>query len=232
MISLDPIGSEVPHNRLLRLDFQASWWLYHVAGKRLPSWLLHGLEHSGHGLFWLPAAFILFIWPGLNWKIRLCALNLEAGFLLDLLVIGALKLCIKRLRPSYAEWQYHATVIADQYSFPSGHASRCVFIAAMAYVFASHKAALFVICAAIWAMATSTSRVLLGRHYISDVVVGGVLGLVIAGALTEVRSVLLHETTRTCHIIACAPDNQNGDTRAGPLCYIFAATEWSIVPNG
>lgn len=189
MMSGDLSGADVPRNRLLRLDFLSSRWLHCQAGSRVPAWLLLGLEHSGHGLLWLPAVLLLVLWPGLHWQLRTYALNLEAGFLLDLAVVGALKLAVKRLRPSYTERQYSATVIADQYSFPSGHASRCALIAAMVFAFASGggaAAAVWVALVAAWAVTTSASRIFLGRHYVADVLVGFVLGLALAGAMTKV----------------------------------------------
>lgn len=87
-------------------------------------------------------------------------------------------------------------VSADHYSFPSGHASRVCFVAAFIYLSASTlRDALeqfesidfdfvesnfieyFVSVVWLWALVTSVSRVLLGRHYVSDVFAGACLGV-------------------------------------------------------
>lgn len=66
----------------------------------------------------------------------------------------------------------------DQYSFPSGHASRVSFIASLIYFYSDvilfESVSVFVI---VWASVTSVSRVLLGRHFVFDVVVGGAIGV-------------------------------------------------------
>jgi presqualene diphosphate phosphatase len=68
----------------------------------------------------------------------------------------------------------YVAVAADHWSFPSSHSSR-VFLVATFLTGAGglpHREALF-----LWAAATSASRVLLGRHYVLDVVAGACLGV-------------------------------------------------------
>jgi presqualene diphosphate phosphatase len=177
---------DMPSAPLLRLDFQWSQYLYKNVGKHTPSWLLEALELSGHGLFWIPAVLLVTLWPNINWKIRICALNLVVSFILDLLLVGACKMAVRRPRPSYPERQYNATIIADKYSFPSGHASRCILIAAMLCTFRPLCNVYVVVAMVVWAVVTTMSRVLLGRHYVLDVVIGGLLGVLIAGLMTQV----------------------------------------------
>ncbi|PWA41445.1 lipid phosphate phosphatase beta [Artemisia annua] len=68
----------------------------------------------------------------------------------------------------------------DQYSFPSGHASRVSFIASLICFYEDVDVLLFgsvSVCLIVWASVTSVSRVLLGRHFVFDVVVGGAIGV-------------------------------------------------------
>lgn len=176
----------MPNTPFLRHDVRTSFYLYDKAGRHVPNWILEGLELSGHGLLWIPLAVLFAIWPVIPWKVRICSLNLTLSFVLDLIVVGACKLVVRRQRPAYAERRYNATIIADQYSFPSGHSSRCILIAAMLCVF--HMCPLWLVCLSIvWAVLTSLSRVLLGRHYMLDIIVGGVLGIAVTAIMTKVR---------------------------------------------
>lgn len=89
------------------------------------------------------------------------------------------------------------TFAVDHWSFPSGHASRVCFTACFIYlstdlirnVFVQLESDLFglddiesvekfVRVVVVWASATSVSRVLLGRHFVFDVVAGAGLGVV------------------------------------------------------
>lgn len=177
----------MPNTLFLRHDVKSSFYLFDNVGRHVPNWLLEALELSGHGLLWIPLAVVMAIWPVVPWKLRICALNLTTSFVLDLIAVGACKLVVRRQRPAYAERRYNATIIADQYSFPSGHSSRCILIAGMLYVF--HICPTWLVCLSmVWAVFTSLSRVLLGRHYILDILIGGILGIIVTAIMTKVRS--------------------------------------------
>lgn len=187
MMMASDVLHEPSRSPLLRYDLSSSLYLYTHIGKRVPLWLLVACEHSGNGFLWILGVLALLFVPGTSPWLRAFAINLELGFLLDLLIIGVVKLLVKRARPAYAEKEYHATIIADKYSFPSGHASRCIFIGMAFVVFRSICHPLVIAAAVVWAACTSLSRVLLGRHYIGDVLTGAVIGVVIAALLSEVR---------------------------------------------
>ncbi|KAJ0962047.1 hypothetical protein J5N97_029875 [Dioscorea zingiberensis] len=80
----------------------------------------------------------------------------------------------------------------DQWSFPSGHSSRVFFLASFLSLSSAsidlgssriwdflrgEPVELVVFLVFIWSATTSISRVLLGRHFVLDVVVGAVLGV-------------------------------------------------------
>ncbi|OGP87247.1 MAG: hypothetical protein A2031_07525 [Deltaproteobacteria bacterium RBG_19FT_COMBO_43_11] len=71
-------------------------------------------------------------------------------------------------------------------SFPSGHASNAFMLAALLAELFRRKRAVFYGLAAMIAL----SRVYLGVHYPSDVLIGGCLGLVIAWVMLYIRSTL------------------------------------------
>ena len=84
----------------------------------------------------------------------------------------ALKFIIRRPRPE-GEWGQIYRV-SDPHSFPSGHAARAAAIAVMAGVSAPPT---LIFALAVWAAGVGLSRVALKLHYLSDVVIGWLIGI-------------------------------------------------------
>ncbi|KAH1075026.1 hypothetical protein J1N35_027354 [Gossypium stocksii] len=83
-------------------------------------------------------------------------------------------------------------VHADNFSFPSGHASRVMFLATLFHLIYQNQGGLishfilrwvkfepglFLFGVWVWAILTAISRVLLGRHFLSDVLAGASVGV-------------------------------------------------------
>ncbi|KAF7241410.1 Phospholipid phosphatase 6 [Varanus komodoensis] len=97
------------------------------------------------------------------------------ALVLDLALVAAVKGLVKRRRPAHNKMDMFVTLSVDKYSFPSGHATR----AAMVCRFMLHHLVLAVplrVLVVLWAFAVGISRVLLGRHNVSDVVFGLIMG--------------------------------------------------------
>ncbi|XP_059074138.1 probable lipid phosphate phosphatase beta [Cryptomeria japonica] len=188
------------------LEVDRRWSLY-IHNTRVPRMFLKALEISGDGLLWIPATAALWLTPFSSFaipKIRWVLLNLLIGFLFDLVLIGSLKSIIRRPRPEYNKGMY-LVVSVDHWSFPSGHASRACFIGSFlclclqfleaqipGSVGGNQSVGIFravVILIMAWAIATSTSRILLGRHYVLDVMAGGCLGVLEALIVHNLLSV-------------------------------------------
>jgi membrane-associated phospholipid phosphatase len=95
------------------------------------------------------------------------------------LTTTAVKLALGRGRPEWPD----ATDLLSSKSFPSGHASSSAALAGilivLAWSFLSRPVARWavtVVAVGVW-VAVCLDRVLLGRHYPSDVVAGSVLGV-------------------------------------------------------
>jgi len=99
--------------------------------------------------------------------------NLFCGCILDVVLVGAMKAAIRRQRPPYAKKKYKTAIKIDSWSMPSGHSSRSVFVAFFALFTLGRPAVGFL--ALVWSACTALSRVAMGRHYISDVLVGAVV---------------------------------------------------------
>lgn len=73
----------------------------------------------------------------------------------------------------------------DVYSFPSGHVSRAFFIT---FYFSKLYPLdnLIVLCLSTWAIAVSSSRILLRRHHLLDVLAGIILGYLVSIGLSVI----------------------------------------------
>lgn len=159
--------------RLLELDRDWSYSL-RVAEKpgSLRSFAVF-LAHSGDSWFWGLAMVILWFAADMFWK-RWAVYELWWISALAALVM-TLKFLIKRRRPE-GEWGaiYRNT---DPHSFPSGHAARAFLIAVLATLLGPGWLA---VALWIWAPLVSIARVAMGVHYLSDILAGAVVGIVVA----------------------------------------------------
>jgi undecaprenyl-diphosphatase len=131
------------------------------------------LAHSGDSWFWL-AGLLLLWWLGTDyWKREL--LVMIASILVAASVVYVIKLVVRRQRPE-GEWGkfYRST---DPHSFPSGHAVRATMLAVI-MLGMSPGMGVFLL---VWAPLVGLSRVAMGLHYLSDVLAGMLIGLVIGG---------------------------------------------------
>jgi undecaprenyl-diphosphatase len=138
------------------------------------------LAHSGDSWFWW-AGLGLLIWRGgVFW--RPWALTVLISILALAAVVLVIKFSIRRRRPE-GEWgQFYRST--DPHSFPSGHAARAVLIAVLAIGLGPGWLAL-ILC--LWAPLVCLARVAMGVHYLSDIVVGALIGAVTGGLVLVVR---------------------------------------------
>ncbi|XP_062515778.1 polyisoprenoid diphosphate/phosphate phosphohydrolase PLPP6-like [Corticium candelabrum] len=164
---------------LVELDATTSATLSVCANARNPLQKLCRLffklvEYSGHGLFWI--SFCLFLYYNTSDNgARFVISELLIGILVDLVIQCAIKLAVRRRRPIYNNADMRLTVMAvDSYSFPSGHATRFGFLFVFVRFYFPGTFERTVI--GVWTLMIACSRLLLGRHYVSDVVCGFVIG--------------------------------------------------------
>jgi undecaprenyl-diphosphatase len=163
--------------RILELDALLSFSLTQWAGRHGLQKVARPISHSADSWVWLGGFFFFGIlipsqrcWAGIGFI---------ATFLLASLVF-ALKALIRRERPQPAhDWIY---VLTDEHSFPSGHAARGVFVTMFALHLGRPEIFLGLL---VWAMLVSLSRLVLGVHYVSDVLVGMLIGGIWGGLLLD-----------------------------------------------
>jgi len=181
------------------LDAALSKGIYDTASRCVPRRALKFFEHAGSGLLWFPLAIFLWLMPvhdtfegiGSDWQRGLGAF-LFFGMLIELAVVGLLKVVVRRSRPAWNNsGDFLLVASADQWSFPSGHASRAaqVFLWLVCCIPAYDNPLsewYSVLVPTIgWALATTLSRVALGRHYVSDTLAGVCVGTAIVAVMTR-----------------------------------------------
>ncbi|RNA04808.1 Presqualene diphosphate phosphatase, partial [Brachionus plicatilis] len=144
---------------------------------KIPKIYLIIFEYVFHGVPWFIISFGCFLFG--NKIVSYRSLTFIKGLIIDLITVGLLKYFTRRQRPSLnseKEMVIGTNIGPDKFSFPSGHSSRavlisCLLIDIIRQYFSTQKLysiasiAFFVFLA----IGTCLSRILLLRHYLSDV---------------------------------------------------------------
>ncbi|EFA00398.1 polyisoprenoid diphosphate/phosphate phosphohydrolase PLPP6 [Tribolium castaneum] len=168
--------------KLLSLDAEITKRFVLWANQFLPlrSLRIHykALEITCHGIPWF-AFWIAFTWLFNNPSLVQLQVNMLMGLLIDIILIAVAKAYFRRRRPMANTDDALGQIGPDVFSFPSGHASRAVFVA---YFFINlWPLPIFCIPPLLaWVTAICLSRILMNRHYILDVIGGIVFGLVVS----------------------------------------------------
>lgn len=128
--------------------------------------------HSGDSWFWLLGLAALFFAGSGFWRLRATAM--AVSIFITALIVFTIKLLVRRKRPE-GEWGtvYRKT---DPHSFPSGHATRSAMLAILALGMGPPW---FGLLLALWAPLVLLARVAMGVHYLSDVIAGALLGILV-----------------------------------------------------
>jgi undecaprenyl-diphosphatase len=125
--------------------------------------------HTGDSWFWLAGLAILYFVGPEYWKSR--ALVMAVGIGLTAAAVMAIKFTVRRKRPEGELGMIYRRT--DPHSFPSGHAARAVVLAVVEIGLGPTWLGILLV---VWAAAVVLARVLMGVHYLSDVLAGAVLG--------------------------------------------------------
>lgn len=170
--------------QILKFDAHISKILRVQKEQNILSLILKVFAHSGDSWFWLAGLFITWLFSEGEWRQRSAFLGV--GLFIMAAAVIVLKFSIRRPRPE-GEWgQIYR--ITDPHSFPSGHAARSAALAIMGIAVGPPW---FAISLSIWAPWVGLSRVALGVHYLSDVLVGWLVGALMGGIALWVRPLIL-----------------------------------------
>ncbi len=139
-----------------------------------PRWVrlyVLGATRGGDGWLWYAMGLAILLFGGEQRFAALGAAGLSS--VLSILLFLWLKRLTGRRRPCHIERHCWATLLPpDQFSFPSGHTMTAFAVAVpMALFYPNLTIGLF-FCA----LSIATSRILLGMHFLSDVLAGALIG--------------------------------------------------------
>lgn len=138
-------------------------------------WMI-AATRGGDGWLWYALGIVLLAFGGRARFTVVGGATLAA--LAGILVFQILKRVTGRQRPCAIEPHCWATLLPpDRFSFPSGHTITAFAIAVTVSVFYPSLAIGVLFCA----FSIALSRIVLGMHFLSDVVAGAVIGAVLAG---------------------------------------------------
>ena len=167
-----------PETQLAWIERERSFslWLHHAAARAFAVPLLTLVSRLGDGWIWYAVVAALPWFAGAAGTA--CAVRMVAVGLVDLLIYRIVKRWIARPRPARScPGIRECTRPLDEYSFPSGHTLHAV-------AFSVVLGAYFPGCRpVVWAFTAlvALSRVALGLHYPSDVLVAALIGALTAG---------------------------------------------------
>jgi undecaprenyl-diphosphatase len=147
---------------------------------RAPRWIRYWMiaaTRMGDGWLWYGLGGMLLLYGGAQ---RFEAVGAAgAAALAGVLVFKTIKLISQRPRPCQLEPHCWSKVLPpDKFSFPSGHTMTAFSVAlVVSYFYPSLEGALFFL-----AISIAVSRVVLGMHFLSDVLAGIVLGVALGCA--------------------------------------------------
>ena len=145
---------------------------------RAPRWfriLMITMTRGGDGWLWYALGLTLLLFGGDARFMAVGAAALAAGSGVALFL--RIKKATGRKRPCATEPHCWATLLPpDQFSFPSGHTITAFGVAVSLSAFYPELAAGLFFCA----VSVAASRILLGMHFLSDVVAGAAIGTLLA----------------------------------------------------
>jgi undecaprenyl-diphosphatase len=141
---------------------------------RAPRWFRIWMIISsrlGDGWLWYGLGIMLLLWGGPQ---RLPAVGAAgSAALVGVVIFKALKHLSHRMRPCQFEPHCWSKILPpDKFSFPSGHTMTAFSIAlVLSYFYPAMEGTLF-----FFALSIGFSRIVLGMHFLSDVLAGMILG--------------------------------------------------------
>lgn len=186
----------------------------HVASTPGTTQVLESVTRLGGG--WMVAGAGAVVGLGLLWRRRFV---LAAGWTIALIGAGALNRTLKALyerpRPSFTE----PLIVADGWSFPSGHAMGTFVLVGMASYLGwrlartTPRRLAIVSLASSWAVVMGFTRIYLGAHYLSDVVAGYAAGIVwLAACISGLEIALRRPRVPAIDAAAATPPPQRAIT--------------------
>ncbi|XP_013924378.1 PREDICTED: probable lipid phosphate phosphatase PPAPDC3 [Thamnophis sirtalis] len=197
-MQLNPTFKGIAYNSLLAIDISLSKRLG-VCASNSAAWgnarsMVNLIGITGHGIPWIGGTLICLV-KSSTLAGQEVLLNLLLALLMDIIIVAGLQKMAKRKGPYDVSPGILDYLTMDLYAFPAGHASR----AAMVSKFFLNHLVLAVplrILLILWASLVGLSRIMVGRHHVTDVLSGFFFGYI------QFRMVeILWMSSNTCQML-------------------------------
>ncbi len=130
-------------------------------------WIALLIAHTGDSIVWIGIA-VGWWHRGRKWTASIIAITV----IVIASIVTLIKVIVRRRRPSGQ--RSIATMTLDQHSFPSGHAARTIGLAVVLSPIVPQSAPWSIG----WAILIGIARIVVGVHYLSDVIAGWIMGFI------------------------------------------------------
>jgi undecaprenyl-diphosphatase len=141
------------------------------------------LAHSGDSWYWGLGLILLYFLGPQSWRPQI--ILLLAGIIVTATTVMILKFLIKRPRPEGSWGAIYRN--SDPHAFPSGHAARASMLTVITFLSGLWWLGLILL---FWAVLVDLSRIGLGVHYLSDILGGTLIGLIMGWVVFCVYSLI------------------------------------------
>jgi undecaprenyl-diphosphatase len=156
---------------ILRRDYSLMQRANNWAAPRWVQLFVVAASRGGDGWLWYAMGLVILLFGGPERFAALGASGLAA--VLSIVVFIWMKRFTGRRRPCQIQPHRWATLLPpDQFSFPSGHTMTAFAVSISLMLFYPSLVAVLMFCA----FSIAASRILLGMHFLSDVMAGAVIG--------------------------------------------------------
>ena len=159
--------------KAVKLDEQLFLTLFNYTSPRWFKTTALGLSKSGDGGFYLFICAIVW-WLSSNEHNQLLPLTMLVGFAIERPIYFFAKKHFARIRPCDSLVNNAYIIPSDKFSLPSGHSAAAFLMA----VILSHFFAEYTWLWFSWSSGIAASRVVLGVHFPTDIVIGALIGSV------------------------------------------------------
>jgi undecaprenyl-diphosphatase len=144
---------------------------------KAPRWfriLMIMMTRLGDGWLWYSIGLILLVFGGSQRFLAIGAAATAAA--IGIFLFRSLKHASRRKRPCEIEPHCWSSILPpDKYSFPSGHSITAFAIAMSVGLFYTDLQAVLIVVA----LLIASSRIILGMHFLSDVLAGSIIGILL-----------------------------------------------------
>ncbi len=160
----------------MKEDLRIAEWINNHRIENLDGVFIFITDTASFVAYAIPLILLIFAFYKKKRQLQIIGLQLLASILLSTFIVTAIKNVLKRQRPYELDPLIHKLSSGGGFSFPSGHTADA-FVMATAITLVVDRRPLFLIPVWIWAFIVAYSRVLLGVHYVSDIIAAIIIAL-------------------------------------------------------